>query len=252
VDVVRRCAPIVAWVVGLAALLAVMAALGHGALAPPDLRRPTSWGQWAADRTAAEAAVAVLRLVVLALAAYLLVVTVLAVGLRLGRAGRLVTVADVFTLPFVRSLVQAGIGVGLAGAAVAAVGSVAVGHHGPGGPPTAADAALVSWVTSSEVVMQPLPAEGAPPVMQKLDADAPAEAPADDERTWTVAAGEHFWSIATNVLAGTWGRPPADRELTPYWEQLVDANRSRLADPGNPDLLFPGQQLVVPAPPPAP
>jgi hypothetical protein len=248
VDVVRRFAPIVAWVVGLVALLAVMAALGHGALAPPDLRHPASWGEWASGRTAAEAAVAVLRLVVLALAAYLLVVTVLAVALRLGRAGRLVTVADVFTLPFVRSLVQAGLGIGLAGAAVAAVGSVALDHPGPRGAPTAADAALVSSVSSSDAVMQRLPADGAPPVMQKLE----AEAPAAEAATWTVGAGEHFWSIATHVLADAWGRPPADHELTSYWEQLIEANRSRLADPGNPDLLFPGQQLAVPAPPPAP
>src|SRR4051812_30971445 len=122
VDVVRRFAPIVAWVAGLVALLAGMAAIGHGALAAPDLRDPGSWGDWVAARTAAEAAVAILRVVVLVLATYLLLVTLLAVVLRVGRAGRLVTVADVVTLPFVRSLVQAGLGIGLAGAAVAAVG----------------------------------------------------------------------------------------------------------------------------------
>lgn len=247
VEALRRLAPMVVWVAGLGALLVAMAALGHGALAPPDLTAPGSWGDWLAARTAPEAAVAILRLVVIALAWYLLVVTVLAVALRLGSAGRLVTVADVVTLPFVRSLVQAGLGIGLAGAAVAAVGSVAMEHPGPRGAPTAADAALVSSVSPGDAVMQRLSPEGAPPVMQKVTAEAPSAS-----RTWTVTAGEHFWSISTRVVAEAWGREPTDHEVAPYWEQLVEANRGRLADRSNPDLLFPGQELVVPTPPPAP
>jgi nucleoid-associated protein YgaU len=107
--------------------------------------------------------------------------------------------------------------------------------------------ALVSS-SSGEAVMQRLPPEGAPPVMQKVGA---VEAPAG-EGTWTVAAGDHLWSIAERVLADAWARPPADHEVVPYWEQVVAANRDRLADRDNPDLIFPGQQLVVPAPPPAP
>jgi nucleoid-associated protein YgaU len=31
-----------------------------------------------------------------------------------------------------------------------------------------------------------------------------------------------------------------------YWRRLIDANRDRLVDPGNPDLLLPGQELVLP------
>jgi nucleoid-associated protein YgaU len=100
--------------------------------------------------------------------------------------------------------------------------------------------ALVSSVSSADDV---------PPVMQKME--APVESPAE-ARTWTVAAGDHLWSVAERVVAESWGRVPADHELTPYWEQLVDANRDRLADRANPDLIFPGQQFVVPPPPPAP
>ncbi|MCU1376678.1 MAG: hypothetical protein JWO68_3964, partial [Actinomycetia bacterium] len=176
------------------------------------------------------------------LAWYLLAVTALAVVLRLGRAGRLITVADVVTLPFVRSLAQAGLGLGLAGAVVAAAGAATVDHRPLPGAPTAADVALVSAVVPAR------PPEGAPPVMQKVGA---VEVPAG-ERTWTVAAGDHLWSIAERVLADAWARPPADHEVVPYWEQVVGANRDRLADRDNPDLIFPGQQLVVPAPPPAP
>ena len=31
-----------------------------------------------------------------------------------------------------------------------------------------------------------------------------------------------------------------------YWESLVELNRSRLADPGNADLLFAGQVMLLP------
>lgn len=85
----------------------------------------------------------------------------------------------------------------------------------------------------------------------------PAEAPADGDatavpgpaRTWTVRPGTHLWGVAEAVLAEAWGRPPADAEVDPYWRAMVAANRTRLRDPGNADLVFPGQELAVPAPP---
>jgi hypothetical protein len=33
-----------------------------------------------------------------------------------------------------------------------------------------------------------------------------------------------------------------------YWARLIEANRSRLPDPADPSLLFPGDVLVLPAP----
>jgi hypothetical protein len=33
-----------------------------------------------------------------------------------------------------------------------------------------------------------------------------------------------------------------------YWQRLIAANRHDLIDPDNPDLLVPGQRLVVPPP----
>jgi nucleoid-associated protein YgaU len=73
-----------------------------------------------------------------------------------------------------------------------------------------------------------------------LDAPPPA-AP-----TWKVEPGDHFWSIAQRLLADSWGRRPSASEVDPYWRVLIEANRGRLADRTNPDLLFPGQLLVLP------
>src|SRR3954470_22261564 len=106
--------PILVWIGGLAVVLVGALAVGRGGLAAPDLLRPSTWSVWASTRTAPEAAMAVVRLVVVLLSAYLLVATIVAVALRLGDAGRVVTAADVLTLPFVRSIVQAGLGVGIA------------------------------------------------------------------------------------------------------------------------------------------
>jgi len=88
-------------------------------------------------------------------------------------------------------------------------------------------------------------------------ATEPAEArPAAETRSPTAAAtahvvqsGECFWSIAAEVVGDELGRRAADAEIAPYFRRLVAANESRLVVPGEPDLLFAGQQLIVPPPP---
>ena len=70
-----------------------------------------------------------------------------------------------------------------------------------------------------------------------------------DDEVWEVVDGDHFWSIAETVLTTTWERPPTDAEVTPYWRQLVDANRDALLPPHDPDLIHPGQQFTIPNPP---
>jgi len=85
---------------------------------------------------------------------------------------------------------------------------------------------------------------------------APAHAPNDDQpdiaTAWTVTPGEHFWGKAADTLGQAWNRPPTDQEIVPYWQQLIDTNRDQLAPPHDPDLIHPGQQFQVPAPPPDP
>jgi hypothetical protein len=64
-----------------------------------------------------------------------------------------------------------------------------------------------------------------------------------------VEFGDSFWSIAEETLAdASPGRRPDEAAVTRYWQLLVSANRDRLADPANPDLLLPGQALLVPPP----
>jgi nucleoid-associated protein YgaU len=95
-------------------------------------------------------------------------------------------------------------------------------------------------------VMTRLPTEHTP------RASRSPPAPATRDRTaappsWTVASGDSFWSIAAETLAQA-GEAPTDRQVIGYWRRVVEANRGRLLDPGNPDLLVPGQELVLPDP----
>ncbi|MDQ4091631.1 MAG: hypothetical protein M3163_15240, partial [Actinomycetota bacterium] len=65
---------------------------------------------------------------------------------------------------------------------------------------------------------------------------------------WTVKPGECFWSIADEVLTARLGRAATDAEIVPYWRRLIEANRHELAQRDNPDLVFPAQVFVIPAP----
>lgn len=93
----------------------------------------------------------------------------------------------------------------------------------------------------------PVAADGETATLRRVRAEpspAPA-APPTDVSVHVVAPGESFWSIADDVVS-EWPAATDLAGLTRYWQQLIDANRDRLVDPGNPDLLHPGQELVLP------
>jgi nucleoid-associated protein YgaU len=61
-----------------------------------------------------------------------------------------------------------------------------------------------------------------------------------------VQPGDSFWRLAERHEAERLGRRPTENETGACWQQLVALNRARLAVPDDPDLLFPGQVVVVP------
>ncbi|TVP65052.1 MAG: LysM peptidoglycan-binding domain-containing protein [Nitriliruptor sp.] len=62
----------------------------------------------------------------------------------------------------------------------------------------------------------------------------------------TVRTGESLWRIASAQLAQEHGRSPSDAEVVPYWRELIERNRDRLPDRDDPDLILPGQELLLP------
>jgi DNA-binding SARP family transcriptional activator/nucleoid-associated protein YgaU len=70
------------------------------------------------------------------------------------------------------------------------------------------------------------------------DADRPSEV--------VIEPGDNIWHLAEARLDSDLGREPSDDEVAPYWREVVAANDDRLVQPGNPDLVVPGQVLVLP------
>lgn len=89
------------------------------------------------------------------------------------------------------------------------------------------------------------------PETAMVEAEGPATSAADATRVVEVVVrpGDHLWSLAAGMLERHLGRPASDAEVTPYWRLVVDSNADRLVAPGDPDLILPGQVLVLPPPP---
>jgi len=65
--------------------------------------------------------------------------------------------------------------------------------------------------------------------------------------TITVQPGDNLWTISEDRLGSDLGREPTDAEVAPYWDKVIDANRDHFIQPGNPNLIHPGQTIVLPA-----
>ena len=76
----------------------------------------------------------------------------------------------------------------------------------------------------------------------RLDADPQMEMGHRHE----VVSGDSLWSIAEQALVTVWRRAPTEAEVAAYWLEVIEANRAELADPDEPDLIFPGQRFVLP------
>ena len=70
---------------------------------------------------------------------------------------------------------------------------------------------------------------------------------ASDDDAWTVERGDSFWSIAEETLQDHGrGGNLSEEDIADYWRVLIAANEDRLVEPGNPDLILPGQELILP------
>ncbi|MEN3273905.1 MAG: resuscitation-promoting factor RpfA [Actinomycetota bacterium] len=187
---------------------------------------------WPGAEDPAAATMAVAQVVASVLAAYLALATVLAIRLpRLAPA-------------FVQRLVPAAIGTTIVLAPVAAGAA-------PQRVPTPSDAPVLHKIaddpstatsTTTSTTVAP-PGSGRESAPGRYAIPPRTEGPAGEV---TVAAGDHLWGIAERTLTERLGRAPADREIAPYWSQLIEANRDRLAT-GDPDLIFAGQVFRLPS-----
>ena len=227
----------------VAVTLAMLRA-GSGSLAAPPLSRPAAWGDWLAGRDPVIAAVALVRVIALLAACYLLAASVVGLALRVVGADGLVALADRLTVPALRRLLAATAGLTLATGISPAL---AFASRSPVPTAVAIDTTTTTIADgpAPTLTMRLLGPDAAPvPEAVPPPVAAPASVPAGD--SWTVRPGECFWSIAADVLERAWSRPPSDAEIVPYWRTLIEENRSRLGDRDNADLIFPGQVFTLP------
>jgi hypothetical protein len=292
------------WAAALVGTLRLLAATGGGSLSIP-VTSPRDVRAWVAETAPPDMAIALLRLGALALAGYLLAVTVLAVAARVLRLDGLAIAVERISPGVVRRLVSGGSGIGLALGAVAGVlpgleqgprptaPTVAAAAPsadqasaimtrlpavlatmtrlatGPGTPPTGGSAEVTMTRTGDvppptatmtrvgpDTPPRP-PAVGAAPAVHDPASPPPAipaavrpppDLPIVDPSRWVVEPGDSLWSIADEVMRRADGSSPGERTVARYWHRLIGANRQDLVDPANPDLLVPGQRLVVPSP----
>jgi hypothetical protein len=257
---------------GVAAITALAAAgagvrlIGRGSLTVP-LGSVDELARWAQETSPAVMAMALLRLAAFGACGYLgLTVTLFVVADAAGwrRVAALAARAMPATL---RYAATGGAQLSLAaGAVFGSVNPVAAAPGTPAGAPPPATATM--WQLDAETEPPPTPAATA--TMVHLGSDHPtAERDATSEsaltpaaalqpsmdpaaataavETWVVGASDSFWSIAETIVAdGSTSTPPSELDIGRYWRQLITANRDRLVAPDHPDLLIPGQTLVVP------
>lgn len=175
---------------------------------------------------------AAMQWVCVVLGAYLATVATLRVVARVARLRPLLRVADAVTLRMLRRVaaVLTGLAVGIPAAARAdttTTDAPVVMHRLPA--TTASEATTTSTSLPTAITVPPVPSP-------KPRADT----------TWRVQPGQNLWGIAAAALHDAWGRNPTAAEVVPYWRQLIEANRSRLRDPANPNLIYPGQEFDLP------
>ena len=112
--------------------------------------------------------------------------------------------------------------------------------------PTPSPAVAPAAVAPPTGTQQPELAEPASPTPTGTEGNAEA-VDLSRRHEVRVRSGDHFWAISERAVAAHLGRTGSEEEVLAHWQATVAANADRLVVASNPDLLLPGQVVVVPA-----
>ena len=62
---------------------------------------------------------------------------------------------------------------------------------------------------------------------------------------YRVEAGDNLWSITAEYMSRYGDRTPTESAITRLWQEVIDLNRNRIRS-GDPDLIFPGETILLP------
>jgi hypothetical protein len=234
-----RTARLLATIAMEAATLGALVAMGRRS----DLVIPVDHlDSWLRDGEPATVVVALARGVALVVVFWLLASTLLYLAAAASRAPAAVRAVQWSTLPAIRRTIDAACAVSLATSVVLVPAAASAAR--PSDPPS------VSLVRDGRGLRQLPPATTTPPAPPPAAA-APPSTPTGavtPPNEVVVAAGDNLWELAARQLAMLGGRARgdvADREIAPYWARVCDENRSRL-ESGDPNLIYPGERVVLP------
>ena len=231
---VRRFVSLVALLGGEIAAIAALRRLGRveGFALPSGALR-----DWLFHAQTEELVAVTARLAGLAFAWWLLVATTLSIARQVVPGWRHVRALDSLTPTVVRRVVERALAVGL-GASLGLSGAHPIG------------ATTVSKRPSVDVpVVRSAPLPTRPPVPSSTRPAAPTPPPLSTgarprDLVVVVRAGDNLWVIAKRALEREHGAVgPA--EVAPYWRRVIAANAGNLRS-RDPDLVFPGERIVLP------
>jgi nucleoid-associated protein YgaU len=220
--------------IATSALVAALLWQMRGSLPLPDGFSPTQTKRWLLDQGPLVAAFALLRGMALLGAVYAAVIGAIGLLAVVVRSSTLATLTVGLTLPSLRPLI-----------APLAAFTFTIGGAVPAGAAAFAD--RPPRPPEMQVWRDVPPDARGTPVMQLVPA-APEASPsvAAPETSYTVRAGDSFWSIAAQRVGSAAGLATSDAEVARYWRVLIEANRDHLAVAGEPDLIYPGQVFTLP------
>ncbi len=227
----------------LAAVVWWLGRLGERVPGPP--LRPHAMLAWVSDVGATDALFSLLRLGALCASWYPLAILALGALARLTRRRDLVRIVDAFSVGVVRRALDGALALSVTAGSLAVAATPAAWSLLDGPSPLAVEMELPS--AGRAPVMHAAPADpggspdrgGSAPTMTADPIVAPAT-------SWLAGPGDHLWSIAEQIVVER-GLKPTEGNVAAYWVRLIEANRATLVDPGNADLLLPGQTVALPA-----
>jgi nucleoid-associated protein YgaU len=168
------------------------------------------------------------RLGALGLTWWLLAATVLSITRRVVPGWQRLRALDSFTPPALRHLLDRALVLGV---------GVSLGLAGLHPAGAATRPRVDTPVLRGPVVRGPVvrPSPSAPRPTPRGQPSAP--------RVVIVRAGDNLWVIAARAL--TQHAPPTTAEIAPYWRRVVAENTPGLRS-HDPDLIFPGERIVLP------
>ena len=258
-----RITALAAWLIALVGLLYLLHWLGVGQFASPSFSID-AWSDWLSQTSGPVIVVTVTRLLAIALVVYLLAATVLSVAAEVSGWNPLVTASTLFSAPAIRQLARYGAGASIAvaltlpTAANAAPATVGSGAADPSWPvlhhvdPDAGRNVPTTTASTTSTTAAPTTTTTAVPTQASVIESDPVPSsvavvePPTQAETYTIRGGDNLWAVASSVLQQRTGVIPSDATVSNYLKTLVAANSDVLADPANPDLVFPGQVFRLP------